>query len=104
MRSRLADVDLEAGQLTVRRQLVQLGWEVYEDDPKSDAGSRTIALDTGTVAALRAHRLTLDIYPSVSTEVAAEAAEATAALVPGPSAQVCAHRQHTPRLMNPLHP
>lgn len=43
-----ADVDLDAGQLTVRRQLVQLGWEVYEDDPKSDAGGRTIALDTGT--------------------------------------------------------
>ncbi len=50
------DTDLDAGQLTVRRQLVQLGWEVYEDDPKSDAGGRTIALDAGTVAALRAHR------------------------------------------------
>jgi integrase len=43
------DTDLDAGQLTVRRQLVQLGWEVYEDDPKSDAGGRTIALDAGTV-------------------------------------------------------
>jgi hypothetical protein len=35
---------------------VQLGWEVIEEDPKSDAGERTIALDTGTVTALRAHR------------------------------------------------
>ena len=51
-----ADVDLDAGRLTVRRQLVQLGWAVYEDAPKSDAGDRTIALDAGTVAALRAHR------------------------------------------------
>jgi integrase len=51
-----ADVDLNAGRLTVRTQLVQLGWDVYEDDPKSDASGRTIALDAGTVAALRAHR------------------------------------------------
>jgi integrase len=51
-----ADVDLDAGRVTVRRQLVQLGWEVYEDAPKSDAGDRTIALDAGTVAALRTHR------------------------------------------------
>ncbi|MEN3271225.1 MAG: hypothetical protein V7646_8119 [Pseudonocardia sp.] len=51
-----SDVDLNAGHLTVRTQLVQLGWDVYEDDPKSDAGGRTIALDAGTVGALRAHR------------------------------------------------
>ena len=51
-----SDVDLDAGRMTVRRQLVQLGWEVYEDTPKSDAGDRTIALDAGTVASLRAHR------------------------------------------------
>ncbi|MEY9834884.1 hypothetical protein ABH941_000095 [Streptacidiphilus sp. EB103A] len=38
------------------RQLVVDGWEVYEDDPKTDAGARTIALDTDTVAVLRAHR------------------------------------------------
>lgn len=51
-----SDVDLDAGRLTVRRQLVQLGWAVHEDAPKSDAGERTIALDATTVAALRAHR------------------------------------------------
>src|SRR5436309_6817968 len=50
------DVDLDGGVLAVRRQRVQLGWEVIEDDPKSEAGSRTIALDAGSVAALRAHR------------------------------------------------
>ena len=50
------DVDLDAGQLTVRRQRVQVGWDVIEDGPKSTAGGRTIALDRGTVDALRAHR------------------------------------------------
>jgi hypothetical protein len=39
------------GVLAVRRQLVQLGWEVIEDAPKSEAGGRTIALDPGSVAA-----------------------------------------------------
>lgn len=53
---RWVDVDLDAGQLTVAKQLVVLGWTPTEDDPKSDAGGRTIALDAGTVAALRAHR------------------------------------------------
>jgi integrase len=51
-----ADVDLDAARLTVRQQIVQLGWDTYEDKPKSDAGDREVALDAGTVAALRAHR------------------------------------------------
>ena len=50
------DVDLTAGSLTVRRQLVQVGWEIVETTPKTDAGIRTVALDAGTVAALREHR------------------------------------------------
>ncbi|MFF8953757.1 tyrosine recombinase XerC [Streptomyces sp. NPDC014940] len=36
------------------------GWEVYEDDPKTDAGARTIALDSATVQALRRHRARQD--------------------------------------------
>jgi integrase len=51
-----ADVDLDRGQVAIRTQLVQHGWAVHEDAPKSEAGERTIALDTGTVAALKAHR------------------------------------------------
>ncbi len=35
---------------------MQLGWAVYEDNPKTDAGERTIALDAAMVTALRAHR------------------------------------------------
>jgi integrase len=50
------DVNLEAAAVTVRRQRVQLGWQVHEDDPKSEAGGRTVALDAGTVEALRTHR------------------------------------------------
>jgi integrase len=53
---RWVDVDLDAGRLTVSKQLVVLGWTPTEDDPKSDASGRTIALDAGTVAALWAHR------------------------------------------------
>jgi integrase len=53
---RWTDTDLDGQLLTVARQLVVDGWEVYEDDPKTDAGARTIALDTDTVAVLRAHR------------------------------------------------
>jgi integrase len=50
------DVDLDGAALAVRRQRVQLGWKVIEDDPKSEAGERIVALDVGTVAALRIHR------------------------------------------------
>lgn len=52
------DVDLDGGVLAVRRQRVQLGWEVIEADPKSEAGGRSVALDAGCVAALRVHRRT----------------------------------------------
>ncbi|WP_433505461.1 site-specific integrase [Pseudonocardia halophobica] len=50
------DVDLTAGLMAIRRQLVQNGWQVIESKPKSEAGNRFIALDAGTVAALRAHK------------------------------------------------
>jgi len=53
---RWMDTDLAAQLLTVAKQLIVDGWEVYEDDPKTDAGARTIALDADTVAVLEAHR------------------------------------------------
>jgi integrase len=52
---RWEDVDLEAGHLSVRRARVAAGYEVHEGPPKSGKG-RSIALDPGTVAALRRHR------------------------------------------------
>lgn len=45
--------------MAVRRQRVQLGWEVIEDEPKSDVGERTVALDTGTVEILGHSSITL---------------------------------------------
>lgn len=53
---RWVDVDLDTARLTVAKQLIVLGWTPTEDDPKSDAGGRTVALDAGTVAVLRAYR------------------------------------------------
>nr|BEK66631.1 tyrosine-type recombinase/integrase [Kitasatospora purpeofusca] len=53
---RWTDTNLKSGLLTVAKQLVVDGWAVYEDDPKTDAGARTIALDSETVSVLEAHR------------------------------------------------
>ncbi len=50
------DVDLDALSLAVRTQLVQLGWEVQEGQPKTSASDATVALDATTGAVLRAHR------------------------------------------------
>jgi integrase len=51
-----SDVDLGGGSLLIREQVVQLGWRTMRTAPK--AGSeRMLALDTGTVEVLRAHRL-----------------------------------------------
>ncbi|MGI5470250.1 site-specific integrase [Streptomyces sp. CA-132043] len=55
-----ADTHLNAGLVTVAKQLVVNGWEVYEDDPKTDAGARTIALDSDTVQVLKQHRAQQD--------------------------------------------
>ncbi|MDQ3343800.1 MAG: site-specific integrase [Actinomycetota bacterium] len=51
-----SDVDLDGCSLLIREQVVQLGWRTLRTAPK--AGSeRGLALDTGTVEVLRAHRL-----------------------------------------------
>lgn len=54
---RWEDVDLEAGTITPRRQLRQIGWEVEEADLKTDGSEAPIALDRATVDVLRAHRV-----------------------------------------------
>ena len=53
---RRPDTDLRSAVTTVRWQIIQLGWETTQGPPKSDAGERQVALDTGTVAEIRAHR------------------------------------------------
>ncbi|MFD7482528.1 site-specific integrase [Streptomyces mirabilis] len=54
------DTNLDTGLITVAKQLVVNRWEVYEDDPKTDSGARTIALDSDTVQALKRHRAQQD--------------------------------------------
>jgi integrase len=57
---RWTDTRLDAGLITVAKQLGVNGWEVYEDDPKTDAGVRTITLDSDTIRALKRHRAQQD--------------------------------------------
>jgi len=53
---RWEDFDLDdAGTLTISNTLIQLGWEVEEEDPKTEASDATIALDSVTIAVLKAH-------------------------------------------------
>jgi len=48
------DVDLEAGRLSVRRALIPYGDGVITSEPKTAKGRRAIALDPGTIEALKA--------------------------------------------------
>ncbi len=57
---RRPDTDLDAALTSIRWQITQLGWATEQGTPKSDAGERQIALDTQTVAVLRAHRARQD--------------------------------------------
>lgn len=50
------EVDLAAGSVTISTQLTEVGWEVIEGDPKSDAGERNIPLDAESVRLLRARK------------------------------------------------
>lgn len=53
---RRQDTDLSVALTTVRWQISQHGWQAVHGAPKSDAGDRTVALDTETVADFRRHR------------------------------------------------
>ncbi len=50
------DIDLDHGNLAIRRTLVQVGNTVEWSTPKTSSGRRTISIDPATVAALREHR------------------------------------------------
>ena len=55
---RWADVDLVSAVITVRQQLVQVGWRVEFGPPKTSSGEhRIIELDDATVGALIAQQL-----------------------------------------------
>lgn len=53
---RWADVDLDAGTLRIAHTRISIGGRVEESTPKTSAGKRTVPLDAGLVAILRAHR------------------------------------------------
>ncbi|MFI6713522.1 tyrosine-type recombinase/integrase [Nonomuraea sp. NPDC050478] len=54
--ARWVDGELEEGVLTVAKQLSNVGGRVEEGKPKSRASEAAVALDSGTLAVLRAHR------------------------------------------------
>jgi integrase len=53
---RWKDVDLDKGRLSVVQTITQTRSEVTIGEPKTASGRRSIALDSATVAVLRAHR------------------------------------------------
>ena len=53
---RWRDVDFEARRLAVRQTVTCVNYKVAFSTPKTARGRRLIAVDTGTVAALQAHR------------------------------------------------
>ncbi|TDD21620.1 hypothetical protein [Nonomuraea diastatica] len=55
--ARWMDFDVEERTLAVAKQLVQVGWEFEEGEPKTEASDGVIALDTGTVSVLIEHRV-----------------------------------------------
>ena len=54
---RWRDVDVEAGRLAIQQQLTRAGDRIVFGPPKTAAGRRSISVDPGTIAALRAHRV-----------------------------------------------
>ncbi|WP_046505923.1 site-specific integrase [Streptomyces odonnellii] len=50
-----ADIDLAKGLLTVSKTIIQDGWDVVEEDPKTEDSAATIALGPLTVAVLTEH-------------------------------------------------
>jgi integrase len=53
---RWRDLDLDAKRLRIERSLVSVRNELAFSEPKTKRGRRSIALDSGTAAELRAHR------------------------------------------------
>ncbi len=53
---RWTDIDLERGEVAIRRSMSQVGEELWEKDTKTHQ-SRRMAIDDGTVDVLRTHRL-----------------------------------------------
>lgn len=55
-----ADIVFARRRVRVSRSRTVDGWEPYEDDPKTEDSAAEVAIDSGTVAVLQAHRLAQD--------------------------------------------
>ena len=53
---RWKDVDFDRQRLAIRQTIISIDYRVEVSDPKTARGRRSVALDSGTVVALRAHR------------------------------------------------
>ena len=52
----MARIDFAGGNVAVRRQLVEVNYELRYSEPKTARGRRSVALDPYTVGAIREHR------------------------------------------------
>lgn len=64
---RWEDIDFDRAQLSVRQTLVNVAYEVKLSSPKTVRSRRSLALDTGTLAALHEHRTRVAGRPIDST-------------------------------------
>ena len=55
---RWQDMDFDRRRLAIRQTIISIDYRVEISEPKTARGRRSVALDTGTVTALRAHRAT----------------------------------------------
>ena len=53
---RWQDIDFDHRRLSIRQTIISIDYRVEVSEPKTARGRRSVALDTGTVTALRAHR------------------------------------------------
>jgi integrase len=55
---RWQDIDFDRRRLAIRQTIISIDYRVKISEPKTARGRRSVALDSGTIAALRAHRAT----------------------------------------------
>jgi integrase len=55
---RWQDIDFDRRRLAIRQTIISIDYRVEISEPKTARGRRSVALDSGTVTALRAHRAT----------------------------------------------
>ena len=54
---RWQDIDFDRTRLSIRQTIISIDYQVEIGEPKTARGRRSVALDSGTVTALRAHRV-----------------------------------------------